>query len=264
MYTNWTEPNQAYEAAFTEFIKRVMTDREFLREFSQFHEKISKFGMWNSLSQVVVKLTSPGMPDVYQGQELWDFSLVDPDNRRPVDYAMRKGHMNALQHKMALAKEGNYTDLVDALKKTMTEGLIKMYVVQAMLHLRKRFPEMFKHGQYVPVECVGEKAKNVIAYARKEGKEQVVVLSGRFFTGLAGNTTSTTGDELLVGENVWGNTTAVLDAALVTGAEVRYRDVLTGATFQPSLNKDNQMSLPLARVFAQLPFAVLVAEPASK
>ena len=98
VHTTWTVPNEAYENALKEFISAIMSDQEFISQhFLPFQKKISHFGFYNSLAQTILKLTAPGVPDTYQGQELWDFSLVDPDNRRPVDYSVRKQMLSTIK-----------------------------------------------------------------------------------------------------------------------------------------------------------------------
>jgi (1->4)-alpha-D-glucan 1-alpha-D-glucosylmutase len=260
MYTNWTEPNQAYEQALSEFIRRVMTDSDFLKEFFPLYRKVSLLGMWTSLSQTVLKLTSPGMPDIYQGQELWDFSLVDPDNRRPVDYGIRKGHMVALQQKVTSCRDGNYSELVSALTNYMQDGIIKMYIIQAILHLRKRLAEMFKSGEYVPLKATGDRQKNIVAYARKDGKSHTVIIVGRFFSSLIGPN-----DNLPTGAAVWGNTSVELDSSLFTGEAFKYRDIFTGACYpqpNPTSNpSEAQFALQVSNLFSLLPFTVLESIP---
>jgi (1->4)-alpha-D-glucan 1-alpha-D-glucosylmutase len=164
--TRWTEPNQRYEAALREFVERVLGDPDFLAEFERFLQPLIEPGRVNSLSQTLIKLTSPGVPDFYQGSELWDHRLVDPDNRRPVDYAARRSLLAAssgLTPERALSRSH--------------EGLSKLWLIRSVLALRRRAPQHFAaDAAYLPLFADGRYRDHVVAFARGPG---LVVIAQR-------------------------------------------------------------------------------------
>jgi (1->4)-alpha-D-glucan 1-alpha-D-glucosylmutase len=165
--TRWTDPSEAYESAVLDFAAKVARDEQFLGDFRPFHRRVSHLGLLNSLSQTLLRLTAPGVPDTYQGCELWDFSLVDPDNRRPVDYGKRVAMLQQL------GEEPDPAELV----ASMADGRIKMYVTRQALRLRRDLPGLFTSGEYAPVHATGPRAANVFAYQRRlDGKTALVIV----------------------------------------------------------------------------------------
>lgn len=174
VHSSWINPNSQHDQAVQQFIDKILNcedENEFLKDFKAFMPKISQMGMLNSLSQTLLKLTSPGVPDIYQGNELWDFSLVDPDNRRPVDYSLRKQMLADL----------SIEKLEDYIRKP-EDGYIKLYMVQKTLQFRKKFSEIFSKGSYLPLEVKGKMQNHVIAFARMLDKKAAIIIVGRFFT----------------------------------------------------------------------------------
>ncbi len=176
--SSWANPNTNYETAVTAFVDEILGPKpgnEFPPSFGAFVTSISRAGMLNSLAQTLLKLTCPGVPDLYQGTELWDSSLVDPDNRRPVDYS---GRHEALQ------EMENWPDSAASLKPCvrdlithMSDGRIKMYLTWKALNLRKQQPELFSKGNYLPLNVQGPKAKHLLAFTRRyEGSELIVAV----------------------------------------------------------------------------------------
>ena len=162
--TSWTAPQTPYEAALQAFVEAVLADEEFRRELDGFVAALREAGQVVSLAQVLLKLTCPGVPDVYQGTELWDLSLVDPDNRRPVDFALRQRLLRELEGMR-----------VDAVTARTDEGLPKLWLITRALGLRRRRPQPFSpHGTYVPIEAQGPAADHVLAFSR--GGEVVTVV----------------------------------------------------------------------------------------
>ncbi len=171
VFTSWTKPDEGYEKSVQSFTNAIMNDQDFIQECKDFVNTIIYYGRINSLAQTLVKLTAPGVPDIYQGSELWDISLVDPDNRRPVDFQKRRELLNELDN----------TTPENVLYKMHT-GLPKMWVIQKTLALRKRLPKVLgAKGAYEPLNAQGAKKDHVIAFMR--GK-RVITLVPRFMAKL--------------------------------------------------------------------------------
>jgi len=155
-HTNWTEPNAAYDEALKHFITATMSDDAFLADFQKFVAQLLEAGQINSLAQTLIKLTAPGVPDVYQGTELWDLSLVDPDNRRPVDYTLREQLLAELDKLSA-----------EPVWSRRAEGLPKLWLIQKVLQLRRRQPDCFgANSLYRPLAASGHHSAHVVAFAR--------------------------------------------------------------------------------------------------
>jgi (1->4)-alpha-D-glucan 1-alpha-D-glucosylmutase len=170
--THWTTPNKPHEEAVDRFLQAVMDQSsapEFFADFRPFQKKLSHIGTINSLAQTLLKLTAPGVPDTYQGNELWDFSLVDPDNRRPVDF----------QRRFVLMREIEKAHAVDLLKSAETGG-IKLAVLRAALKIRRRFSRLFTDGRYIPIEVTGVGSRHIFAFARTSESHAAIVVVPRF------------------------------------------------------------------------------------
>lgn len=155
-HTSWTQQNEQYESSVQRFLQCILEDEQFCSEVNAFVEQIKRPGFINSLAQTMIKLTAPGVPDVYQGTDLWDFSLVDPDNRRPVDFALRQSLLQQLEGMTP-------NDIV----QRMDEGLPKLWLVQQVLEVRNRYPALFgEKGDYSPLQTSGRWAQRVMAYSR--------------------------------------------------------------------------------------------------
>jgi (1->4)-alpha-D-glucan 1-alpha-D-glucosylmutase len=155
-HTSWSHPDPTYEAAIREFAAGLLHDSVFVDDLEEFVRPLIPLGRLNSLSQTLVKLTAPGVPDLYQGTELWNLALVDPDNRTPVDYELRRRLLNELEH----------MTLSDILRRA-DEGLPKLWVVRQALHLRRRMPEAFgPSAGFESLEAVGSRREHAIAYVR--------------------------------------------------------------------------------------------------
>jgi (1->4)-alpha-D-glucan 1-alpha-D-glucosylmutase len=200
--------------------------------------------MLNSLSQTLLKFTAPGVPDTYQGTELWDFSLVDPDNRRPVDYARRREMLAGLH--AGSANPERVKNLVRDLLATREDGRIKMYVTSRALHCRRDYPELFANGSYLPLTTSGDKAAHVFAFARNAGKQWTLVAVPRLVAQLIPDSS-----KLPLGPATWDKTTLHLDGMSVG---LRWRNVFTGATLAA------RDSFAAAEVFAGFPVAMLMAD----
>ena len=157
VHSSWINPDADYDQAVQEFVRLILDEEAngtFLDDFRSFQRRVSHLGLFNSLSQTLLKLASPGVPDTYQGTELWDFSLVDPDNRRPVDYPKRAELLRQLQSAVA-ASNGDMTELCRDLVTAKEDGRIKLYVHYKTLGLRRERPGLLSAGDYFPVACEG-------------------------------------------------------------------------------------------------------------
>jgi len=246
VHSSWINPNQAYEEALEKFIGAALTPapgNSFLTEFAAFVDKIKYAGLWNSLSQTLLKIASPGVPDFYQGNEVWNFSLVDPDNRRPVDYSLRRALLNRLRQ----AQAGDAVSFIERAMADPADGALKMYVISRALCFRKTNPGLLEKGAYIPLRAAGERQNHVVAFARTRAGSSVIAAAGRFFMSLGADRRTP------IGAASWGETALVLRRDL---AHPRWRDLFSQATIQAEPRK-GKTCIPLARVFAHLPVALL-------
>jgi (1->4)-alpha-D-glucan 1-alpha-D-glucosylmutase len=246
-HTSWVSPNAAYEEAVHKFIDALLTleiPNPFLTDFLPFQARIARAGMWSSLSQVLLKIASPGIPDFYQGSELWDFRLADPDNRRPVDFASRRTSLERLRQANCAPAV-----LVRHLISEPQDGAIKLYVINRGLSFRKDNRDLFAKGGYVPLRSAGERQRHVVAFARTLGGHSVIAAVGRYFIALGGD------QRVPAGEEAWSGTTLILPKRFTSRS---YHDVLTQQAVVPE-GRNGKLTLSLAQVFSQLPLALLVS-----
>ena len=242
-HTSWLTENAAYEAALGAFIRGVLGGRaagRFLPLFLPFQARVAALGTVNSLAQMVLKCVVPGVPDFYQGTELWDLSLVDPDNRRPVDYGLRERLLADLD--AAPAGTTGRAALADALLRAWTDGRIKLLITTLLLRLRRERATLFRDGDYAPLETRGHHAGHAVALARRDGAHAVVAVVPRLCAAL------TSAERPFPLGGCWENTDVALPDHL---AGRRLRDVLTGAEHPAGA------ALALAQVLSVLPVAVL-------
>jgi (1->4)-alpha-D-glucan 1-alpha-D-glucosylmutase len=253
VYTSWINPNTAYEdaiLAFADALINAPTGSTFLTGFLPFQRRIARLGLFNSLSQTLIKLTVPGVPDIYQGCELWNFSLVDPDNRRPVDFGHRRTLLDSLLTLATLESQQRSAG-VRALCDTLEDGRTKLLVVRTALALRERWPEVFQQGKYLPLAVKGEHAAHLCAYARIAGGRTVITVAPRFFAQLLGEA-----DMLPLGEKIWGNTTVDLP---FHRSDNPYSCAFTGNELKPQQRRSG-WCLPVAQVLAEFPVGLIVNE----
>jgi (1->4)-alpha-D-glucan 1-alpha-D-glucosylmutase len=198
VHTAWLRPDKEYEQAFFSFIDRVLEAKEsdFWQQFKPFQKQIAEYGIYNSLAQVLIKNTAPGVPDLYQGAELWELSLVDPDNRRPVDYQKR---MELLQEIQAKSSQG-ILQLIKKLLKTKENGKIKLFLIYQLLKARNKHLKIFQNGDYQPIEVTGKYANHIIAFARNYSDKTIIAIAPRFLT------TVIKPGQLPLGIEVWQDT----------------------------------------------------------
>ncbi|WP_291423505.1 malto-oligosyltrehalose synthase [Deinococcus sp.] len=230
--TSWATPDEGYEAALEQFTRQLLTHPEFMSSLGEVHRRISPYGAQNGLSAALVRLTAPGVPDTYQGCEGWNQSLVDPDNRRPVDYP---AHGRVL----ARLERGHDVALTRKLLDSYEDGAVKTLVTWAALQTRRAHPELFAAGDYQPIEA----GKYLLAFARTHAGQTAVTVAPRLALTLTKEK-----HPWALGES-WGNSTLTLPAAGT------YTNVLTGETLRVRAAK-----VPLAKVLEDFPLALLVRE----
>ncbi len=199
--SNWTNPHKAYASAVTHFISSIWNNEDFIESFMPLLEQIAFFGRLNSLSQLLLKLTSPGVPDLYQGTELWNYSLVDPDNRRPVDFEYRTNLLDALREKEA----GNRLQMARELLDTAENGTIKLYLAYRTLNFRRKYESLFREGAYMPIQTGGTNADHICAFARQANDLIAITLAPRLMYGLLQGTPRSP-----LGEESWLDTHIIL------------------------------------------------------
>lgn len=239
----WTRQNEAYEQGMTRWVERVMDARRrnpFLIDFQPFQARCARVGAVNGLAQAALKFTCPGVPDVYQGCELWELSLVDPDNRRPVDFDRRQAMLTGLRR--TFEDDARHGAEARALLDGWTDGAVKLLLTWRLLTLRRRLPDVFRHGDYRPLDTSGTHADRMIAFERRHAHHRLVVVCPRLVAPLMA------GEESWPVGEAWGDDTAVVlpDAAA-------FRDVLTGETVSGA-------TLAATDLFRHLPVAVLEAD----
>ena len=248
VHVSWINPRPEYDQAVRSFIARLL-DRsqlnEFLDDFLPFQARVAELGFYNSLSQTILRLAAPGIPELYQGAELWDLNLVDPDNRRPVDFTRRQAALSELRGRI----EGAGADsagLAGELLEQRQDGRVKLYVIQRALECRRQHAQLFLRGDYVPLEVSGERAKHLCAFARSHAEEEAIVVVPRLLSPLIG-------PGMPVGSQVWGE-----DAVILPGTGSRlYRNLFTAETIESVDARDGHQTLPLAAVFSHFPVAIL-------
>ncbi|MEW6001870.1 MAG: malto-oligosyltrehalose synthase [Nitrospirota bacterium] len=246
--TSWISPNTIYEDALMTFIEAIIDNRpdnQFLRDFEVFQKKVSHYGMFNSLSQTLLKITSPGVPDFYQGTEIWNFTLVDPDNRGPVDYAKRIRILDEIRRKES---EMGILELARELTINKDDGRIKLYIIYSALNFRRENSEIFRTGEYIPLEVLGERSKNVCTFARKWMNRMALVTVPRFFTRLM----KQQGDQPF-GEETWKETFIVVP---FEETDSGFRNIFTGELVKISRYKE-ATGFYLSEIFINFPVALL-------
>ncbi|MCS6888837.1 MAG: malto-oligosyltrehalose synthase [Chloroflexus sp.] len=249
--TSWINPNAAYDAAVQRFVTGILDprrSRRFLESLDAFAKRIAFFGRFNSLTQTLVRLATPGVPDLYQGCELWDVSLVDPDNRRPVDFQRRAALLAELQAQRAAR---GALALAEELLATAADGRIKLYTIATALACRRDRPDLFQAGAYLPIYAAGPAADHVIAFARRHAEAgEVLAVAPRLTARLSGGREAPPVGEL------WGETwLPVPDIAPGT----RYRNVFTDECLTVADHPAGP-GLAMAGVLQRWPVALLVRE----
>ncbi|MDP8262526.1 MAG: malto-oligosyltrehalose synthase [Candidatus Ancaeobacter aquaticus] len=242
VHTAWLKPDNEYESAYISFIESVLkpsTDNQFLKHFLPFQQKVAHYGRLNSLSQTVLKMTTPGIPDFYQGTELWDLNFVDPDNRRSVDYKKRMGLLRDIQKK----EKNKVSQLIQELLCAMCDGKVKQYVVYRALRARKELKDLFQKGSYMPLDVEGARKEHIVAFTRRHNDRWVIIIVPRFLVSLVNK------GEIPLGNKIWKDTAINLNNMpgqwhnVFTDKAISIKDVLT-----------------VGEVLSEFPVAILVSK----
>ncbi len=250
VHTSWIDPDLNYEKAVEQFIRDsigVGSRNRFMEDFLELRKTIAFYGYVNALSQTLLKITSPGVPDFYQGTELWDFSLVDPDNRRPVDFEKRVRMLEELNSQEAEAPE----DLLKDMVSNWQDGRIKLYLIRTALNFRLAHKELFAAGEYIPLEGAGPRRDRIVAFARRRRKGWVIVAVPRLVAGFLRRQKS-----LLPREN-W----PALKIVLPRECPIRWRNVFTHGTVSAKKVGGGQSVLSLSGMLDRFPSVLLEPAP---
>jgi (1->4)-alpha-D-glucan 1-alpha-D-glucosylmutase len=228
-HTSWLNIDERYERRVLSFVDSLYVNRHFLIDFERFQKKIAYFGALSSVSQLVLKITSPGIPDFYRGTDVWDLSLADPDNRRPVDFSSRKEMLAALANNSSPRQ----------LLKSWADGRLKLYVTHKLLQFRRAQADLFLQGEYIPLSVRGSRSDHIIAFARRLHDDWCIIAVPRLLAKLGR------------GKNVWQDTSIQWP----DGSPSRWVNILTQ-------EKIFAKEAPAAsRLFTTLPCAVLAGTP---
>jgi len=244
VHTSWINPNEAYDAGLKAFVAGILDpggDNPFPADFAAFQRPVARMGMLNSLAQTLVRIASPGVPDIYQGQEIWDFSLVDPDNRRPVDYELRQEMLDGLSERM----QGDRAALCRELVEGWEDGRIKMYLTHLALCAREEHEAAFTRGEYLSLAASGEREEHVLAFARRGGGSTLLAVVPRLAASMSAG-----GEPALPGASAWGDTR--IDVGSLGS---RWRELFSGAEVRAG-----DGGLRVAEVLGGFPVALLLRE----
>jgi (1->4)-alpha-D-glucan 1-alpha-D-glucosylmutase len=235
VHSSWLDPDLAYEAAVERFVRSILRDQRFRRAFGPLRDRVAFHGAWSGLAQALVKLTAPGIPDLYQGTELWSLALVDPDNRRPVDFEDRQRLLQEMDDQPPGPRE---------LVERWRDGRVKLWVTSRALRFRRANGELFSRGGYLPLKVTGPRGGKALAFARRRRQSWAVtvvpVRAASLHPGIP------------IGEEVWGTASIGLPAS----APRSWTDVLTGEVVD-STSASRGPRLRVSHVLGRLPVALL-------
>lgn len=244
--TAWLRPDTAYEEGFLTFVEKVLEpskSNQFLKEFLPFQKRIASYGVFNSLSQILLKYTVPGVPDTYQGTELWDLSMVDPDNRRPVNYEQRIAILKNLKKQVKI----DNLKLINELLSTKEDGRIKLFITYKLLQARQQKVELFQKGNYLPLEVVGQFKNHIVAFARSFNNQIALTVAPRLLTNLIEP------ESYPCGEEVWGDTYLQLPQQLKS----TWQDVFT----KQKISSSKSGTIAISQILQKSPVALLLNTP---
>jgi (1->4)-alpha-D-glucan 1-alpha-D-glucosylmutase len=239
--SSWLSPNLPYEESVSKFVTETLdssNENDFLQDFLPFQKRIAFCGFLNSLSQTLIKIASPGVPDFYQGTELWDLSLVDPDNRRPLDFIKRQRFLEEVQN---LDPSG-----VQGILDNFDDGKVKIYLINRALEIRRKNRDLFQNGAYIPLKVKGTLSTNLIAFCRRNKTSCAVIVAPRFITRLTKMKRLPLGD-------VWNDTSVCLPQ----GVSKVWKENFTGQSMV-SKRLDNDEGFYVGDLLQTFPVALLI------
>jgi (1->4)-alpha-D-glucan 1-alpha-D-glucosylmutase len=245
LHTGWIDPNKLYEDSLNSFVAHVLerlNSNPFLQEFLPFQRKVAFFGRVNSLAQTLLKIVSPGVPDFYQGTEVWDLNLVDPDNRRCVDYSLRRRYLSELT-----AENLGRREFLARLLQESSSGRVKMFLIRQALHFRRSHPDLFRSGSYHPLNVEGGCKEHLVGFARSTARSTIIVAVPRLTATLMRGAQS-----FPLGAEIWGDTWVNLPEAM-KGTQLR--NIFTGETISAGFLA-GKPGIQAAQLFQQFPFAL--------
>jgi (1->4)-alpha-D-glucan 1-alpha-D-glucosylmutase len=251
VHTRWTEPNTEHELAVSSFIQRILSpqdDSSFVCRVARFLQKVAYAGMMNGLCQTLLKIACPGVPDFYQGSELWNRQLVDPDNRRPVDFQVRTQALQGLAGSASAEAAGMAGNLLTQ----WPDGRIKLYMIWKALGYRRQHPALFREGEFIPLAAAGDRSHHIVSFLRRHGKEEAVIVIPRWVANIPNSE-----DTTLAGR-FWRGTNLRLPPATSNS----WRNVFTANTYDSGLDGSNPF-LAVGDLFADFPIALLVPNETS-
>jgi (1->4)-alpha-D-glucan 1-alpha-D-glucosylmutase len=236
-HSSWTKPDVEYESAVHSFLENLLNNNnEFLDDFIPFQIKIAFYGVYNSLAQTLIKITSPGIPDFYQGTELWDLFLVDPDNRQLVEYEVRRNYLNEIVKNKSVE-----TSYIQNLLSNPANGKIKMFITYKALQVRNQNLQVFNNGSIIPLEIKGKFKNHIMAFARKFEEDFVITMVPRFLTSIVKE------NELPIGSNIWADT--CIDLSKFDAQSLKNN--LTGEVF------GKKGKILIGEIFRNFPYALI-------
>jgi (1->4)-alpha-D-glucan 1-alpha-D-glucosylmutase len=252
VHTSWLYPNREYEEALVRFVNSISAPRSrsrFLDDFRRFQARYALSGALNGLAQVVLQIAAPGVPDIYQGAELWNLSLVDPDNRRPVDFGRRMRLLHRLRRDYFVDRDALLGDLLG----NWRDGRIKLYLIWKALRFRRARPELFVKGSYLPIAAHGARRRHVSAFIRRRRGDWALAAAPRLVAGLGARSRPP------LGSRVWGETALILPG----NAPEHWYNTLTGETAVARRVAGGKRRLRLDELFARFPVALLAGGEAA-
>lgn len=251
VHTSWINPNTEYEDAMRFFVQALLDTtghNAFVADIIAFQKRIVRYGLFNSLSQTLLKLTVPGVPDIYQGNELWSLNLVDPDNRRSVDYGHRQTVLKTLIQRCEASD--NLASLLQELLEHIEDGRVKLYLTWKIMRLRNENGALFSAGDYTGVTAEGPKASHICAFSRRHGDQEIIVVATRWFAQLMRGS-----DAPPLACALWDGTVIHTSGAL---HHLNYHNILTDETVRAE-KTDNGNWLNAADLFRYFPMALLIS-----
>ncbi|MCC6264295.1 MAG: malto-oligosyltrehalose synthase [Bryobacterales bacterium] len=245
-HTNWVQPNEAHESALAQFVDALFhptRGKAFREDFLQLQPTLAFYGAINSLSQVLLKATAPGIPDFYQGMESWNFSLVDPDNRRPVDFRVPMRMLEGLRH----AEAADAVALAGRLSSSWRDGRIKLFTTTKTLEFRRARANLFARGEYIPLHAHGPRADHIFAFARRWNGEWCIVVAPLHLRGILPE------GESLASGGAWDGTAIVLPEE----APAAWKNQFTGESLDLAASSAGPASLPVSQILGTFPVGLL-------